>query len=311
MSNQVSTSRGSSEQRFTFIVQSSHTGQVDAETRRQVHSHAQANYRRRISNRRGQNVAELDVTPLLERPMRLHTDNPTVCSGPLTILDASRSDPFEAFPLPGGQRAHRLWDHVYDGTCAKFRVLIAIGFIDLVRQSIALSQMLSASAWHLVHFLRSENDTGDDAKYSLISTRALQQRLADIVTGTTDEVITAVLAAAAYANLTKLPHLFQTHVEGLSQIIRHRGGENTLDTCPALRLAMFWWETVILLPVVLQWNSHSLGSKLTDGPDKMPSHCIDHRISFLPHVADSPYLQQVYPSCHLMRLSKTSEAACP
>lgn len=88
---------------------------------------------------------------------------------------------------------------VYDGTCAKFRVLIAIGFIDLVRQSIALSQMLSASAWHLVHFLRSENDTGDDAKYSLISTRALQQRLADIVTGTTDEVITAVLAAAAYA----------------------------------------------------------------------------------------------------------------
>ncbi len=111
MSNQVSTSRGSSEQRFTFIVQSSHTGQVDAETRRQVHSHAQANYRRRISNRRGQNVAELDVTPLLERPMRLHTDNPTVCSGPLTILDASRSDPFEAFPLPGGQRAHRLWDH--------------------------------------------------------------------------------------------------------------------------------------------------------------------------------------------------------
>lgn len=88
---------------------------------------------------------------------------------------------------------------VYDGTCPKFRVLIAIGFIDLVRESTALSQMLSASAWHLVHFLQCEHDTGDDAKYSMISNQALQRKLNDIVTGTSDDVVTAVLAAAAYA----------------------------------------------------------------------------------------------------------------
>lgn len=88
---------------------------------------------------------------------------------------------------------------VYDGTCAKFRTLIALGFIDLVRESIAVSQMLSASAWHLVHHLRCENDTGEDVQYSMISTQSLQKRLNSITTGTSDEVITAVLAFAAYA----------------------------------------------------------------------------------------------------------------
>ncbi|KIW46593.1 uncharacterized protein PV06_02258 [Exophiala oligosperma] len=229
---------------LAFISQSSRTGRVDRETQRRVHSHAQANYRRRTSRRKHQNTVELNVAPPLRRDsthaeLTQHRQHPS----PATILDASRTDPFETFALQGGRRAHQLWDHVYDGTCQKFRALIAIGFIDLVRESTALSQMLSASAWHLVHFLRCEDDTGDDAKYSLISNQALQRKLNDIVTGTSDDVVTAVLAAAAYANLIKDAVLFQTHMDGLSHILQHRGGEQTLDACPALRLGLFWIET--------------------------------------------------------------------
>ena len=88
---------------------------------------------------------------------------------------------------------------MYDGTCPKFRTLIGIGFIDLVRETIAISQMLSASAWHLVHWCRVEDDTGEDAKYSMITTQSLQHRLNDLATGTSNEVITTVLASAAYA----------------------------------------------------------------------------------------------------------------
>ena len=88
---------------------------------------------------------------------------------------------------------------MYDGTCAKFRTLIEIGFLNLVRETIAQSQILSASAWHLVHWLRCEDDKGEDAKYSMMTARSLQQRLDNIATGTTNEVITAVLASAAYA----------------------------------------------------------------------------------------------------------------
>jgi hypothetical protein len=88
---------------------------------------------------------------------------------------------------------------VYDGTCPKFRVMIAIGFIDLVRESIGRTQMLSTSAWHLVHWMRIEDDRGDADRYSIISTQSLQARLNSLTTGFSDEVITAVLASAAYA----------------------------------------------------------------------------------------------------------------
>jgi hypothetical protein len=133
--------------------------------------------------------------------------------GPATMLDANRSDPFESFKIVGGRRGHQLWDHgklgrsnsqlvlmqtVYDGTCTMFRVMIEIGFLDLVRETIALSQMLSASAWHLVHRLQC-GETGEDAKYSMITTQSLQQRLSNLATGTSNEVITTVLAFAAYA----------------------------------------------------------------------------------------------------------------
>src|ERR1700761_442688 len=94
---------------------------------------------------------------------------------------------------------------VYDGTCAKFRTMIEIGFIDLVRQTIAISQMLSASAWHLAHFLQCEDDTGDDARYNIATARSLQPKLNDIATETCSEVITTVLASAAYAVRTSKP----------------------------------------------------------------------------------------------------------
>lgn len=88
---------------------------------------------------------------------------------------------------------------VYDGTCVKFQLLDRIGFLELMRETMAITQMLSASAWHLVNHLHCEVDRGDDAKYSLQTTRALRQRLSNTVHGTNDEIIVTVLALAVHA----------------------------------------------------------------------------------------------------------------
>ncbi|OAP64168.1 hypothetical protein AYL99_00140 [Fonsecaea erecta] len=235
------------EQRFQFIAVSGREPRPSAETRRLVHSHAQANYRRRHPHRPRQTTWEVDVSALVDESAQNITNTSNTTSqaavGPVTLLPANRSDPFQSFGIEAGSRAHRLWDHVYDGTCAKFRILIEIGFIDLVRETIAVTQMLSASAWHLVNFCRAEDDSGEEAQYALITTRSLQQRLNNLATGTSDEVVTTVLAAAAYANLIKEPRIFQVHMDGLTKILHHRGGEQTLDSTPGLRLAMFLIET--------------------------------------------------------------------
>lgn len=74
-----------------------------------------------------------------------------------------------------------------------------MGFLDLVRETIAISQILSASAWHLVHYLRWNSDRGEDAEYSVRTARSLQQRLGNPATSTTNEVVITVLTFAAYA----------------------------------------------------------------------------------------------------------------
>ena len=101
------------EQRFEFIAVTGKDSRTDAETRRRVHRHAQTNYRRKHPYRRPQTTVDLDVTPLLKRSIEdssNHTGGHTAAD-PVTLLDSSRTDPFESFGLEGGRRAHRLWDH--------------------------------------------------------------------------------------------------------------------------------------------------------------------------------------------------------
>ncbi|UKZ68136.1 uncharacterized protein TrAtP1_009172 [Trichoderma atroviride] len=226
--------------RFEFIVLSGDDTGRDPETRRRVRSVAQANYRRQHPYERRQTTVELDITPLLDGSLqRANTSFSQRYPGPTTLLDASRSDPFQSFGLGGDRRAHRLWDHMYDGSCPKFNTLVQIGFVDIARETIALSQMLSASAWHLVHWLGCERDTGEDARYAMISTQNIQQRLNSVATGASDEVVIAVLTSAAYANLIKEPGIFQIHMDGLARILHLKGGDSSIQSRP-LRLAMFW-----------------------------------------------------------------------
>jgi hypothetical protein len=72
-----------------------------------------------------------------------------------------------------------------------------IGFLDIVRETIALSQMLSVSSRHLGLLMGS--DSADSYGYSIQATNNLQERLADPAACTSDEVISVVLAFACYA----------------------------------------------------------------------------------------------------------------
>lgn len=98
----------------------------DAATRRRVRSHAMVDYRRRTAKpKRKETIAiEFDTNPLLQGSASLPlpfspplhekqqscTDG-SVALAPLSMLDASRSDPFETFPIDRDRRARRLWDH--------------------------------------------------------------------------------------------------------------------------------------------------------------------------------------------------------
>ncbi|KAL2796677.1 hypothetical protein BJX66DRAFT_335661 [Aspergillus keveii] len=236
--------------RFEFITVSGNNVAGDDTTRRRVRSHAMADYKRRTTQPKGSknHTVELDVTPLLDGSLQstnsvLHTartEQGLMLRGPspTSLLDTYRSDPFGTFPINGTHRSRQLWDHMYDGTCPMFRTMSKIGFLDVIRETIALSQMLSASSRHLGLLLG--NDSADSYGYSIQATNSLQARLADPAACTSDEVISVVLAFACYANMFRDPDLLNIHMSGLDRILDCRGGIRSLDPNPLLRTMVYW-----------------------------------------------------------------------
>ncbi|KAL3456529.1 hypothetical protein BJX64DRAFT_39777 [Aspergillus heterothallicus] len=236
--------------RFEFIAVTGDNVAGDESTRRRVRSHAMVDYKRRTTQpkEKPNNTIELDVTPLLGgslQPRQQYSpvgehEQEMVLRGPspLSMLDTNRGDPFGTFPISGTHRSRQLWDHMYDGSCPMFRTLSMIGFLDVVRETIALSQLLSAASRHLGLLLGS--DSPDAYGYSIQATTSLQERLADPIACTSDEVISIVLAFACYANMFRDPNLLNIHMNGLDRILGCRGGIRSLDTSPLLRTMIYW-----------------------------------------------------------------------
>lgn len=91
---------------------------------------------------------------------------------------------------------------VHKGTCVVFKSMVEIGFLDMLRGSAALTQMLSSSAWHM------ENEAGeigsakgntDYATFSVMATASLRRMLQQPSQRTSVETIIAILTFAAYA----------------------------------------------------------------------------------------------------------------
>ncbi|RAK72037.1 uncharacterized protein BO72DRAFT_390525 [Aspergillus fijiensis CBS 313.89] len=159
----------------------------DAATRRRVRSHAMVDYRRRTAKpKRKETIAiEFDTNPLLQGSASL----PLPFSPPLHEKQQSCTN--------GSSTQQLTVRIVYDGTCSMFRTMLDIGFLDVVRETIALSQLLSASSKHLGHLYADDSST-DHYRYTVHATTLLQQRLGDPATCVSDEVVVAVLAFCSF-----------------------------------------------------------------------------------------------------------------
>jgi hypothetical protein len=78
--------------------------------------------------------------------------------------------------------------------------MIEIGYLDILRGSASLTQMLSSSAWHRKRMNIGDHESSIDyARYSLMATRSLRRQLDDPAQRTSLETILAILTFAAFA----------------------------------------------------------------------------------------------------------------
>ncbi|KAH8649322.1 hypothetical protein BX600DRAFT_474933 [Xylariales sp. PMI_506] len=260
-------------QRLEFIAVSGDALRGNAHTRRRVRSHAQSDYRRRNPPAppppRPSLTFELDTTSLEicsqqnrartcsasnEARSRLvsqeivRTSSAIAQTGLMARQDAIQLDGLRISPESSGAHSSRLWDHLYNGTCFMFQLMLKIGFINIVRETTALTQMLSTSAWHIDHSSGNESrhisddkpSSTDYARYSVAATSSLIHRLSSPNTRASVQVVVAVLAFVAFANMINDPQLVNIHLDGLSQVLGHRGGLSSVEAMPVVRIMIYW-----------------------------------------------------------------------
>lgn len=99
---------------FEFVTVSGTQPRGDAGSRRQIRSHAQADYNRRHPRARRQRDVELDISSLtadLAVAPWPHEERQVFMPGPTSFLGASRADPFATFNIGDSPRSRQLWDH--------------------------------------------------------------------------------------------------------------------------------------------------------------------------------------------------------
>ncbi|KAF2421150.1 hypothetical protein EJ08DRAFT_653562 [Tothia fuscella] len=233
---------------FEFITFSK-PNESKEDARRRIRRAAAAGPRRRTKKEKlMQNEVVLDIAAPSPRDVpigqskQLHiiasAQSTEFKSSPSSILSASRIDPFFSYPIDMSPRDLELYNHLFDGTCNKFRTMRDIGFFTRIRESTGFLQVISSSSWSLAHL----KNTGDKSEYLHYNDRAmkqLQRRIRDPAHSLGIDVVLGIMTFVCFANLSQNKATLRIHLAGLQDIVERRGGLLTLDPDPTIKMMLF------------------------------------------------------------------------
>ena len=142
-----------------------------------------------------------------------------------------------------------------------FQTMSKIGFFRSITDPAGFLQILCTSVSHMTTL--QHQAVAESPEAMALSSQAIQsvnKRLNDPILYTSDGIVAAILTfcchtvsdhtilrqAGAEYFLTALKTMFndvpgsKTHIIGLEEIIRRRGGLGTLNANPAMRMVLFW-----------------------------------------------------------------------
>ncbi|KAH8803671.1 hypothetical protein F5884DRAFT_511447 [Xylogone sp. PMI_703] len=249
--NEMPKDEPSEAQEFQFLTFTNLSQTAHPETRRRVRSHAMHRVQRSLRARRQERneTIVLNISPLMEassssqqslQGQELGTSLVSLRSTPHpSDLGSGRSDPFKQYPIDMDLRTHELFDHLHGDTCPMFKTMKKIGFFNIVEDEAGFRQILCTSSSHMTQ-LRNRSDNPEAIRLSIQAIQSLNRMIPNPELGYSNATIVAILAFACHAVMFNDLTSLLTHLNGLFQILQQKGGVETLNTSPVLRIMLFW-----------------------------------------------------------------------
>ncbi|KUJ08478.1 uncharacterized protein LY89DRAFT_724952 [Mollisia scopiformis] len=153
-----------------------------------------------------------------------------------------RSDPFVKFPVEMNDRIRELIDLAFDDryiNIGPFRdACLPVGMLD----EAAFHQVLSNALLNIASRrpTGAQTETYDAMNHHALAINSINERIKDVKTATSDGFIGAVAGFMCYHAYTGNLAACQTHMKGVEELIRLRGGVETLDSNKPVRLLLGW-----------------------------------------------------------------------
>jgi len=162
-----------------------------------------------------------------------------VLPSPGTILGAGRVDPFGKYPIRMSHDELSLLDQVNTGTEPIFRTFRESWLPTAMRDPATFHQFLANVSLNVYHIQGRTRNRTVSAQHHAIALRTVNIALSDPARNTAEGVIASIVTFVCYCVTLNDLAGFDVHIEGLANIIRLRGGLQTLDHNPTLRCMVF------------------------------------------------------------------------
>lgn len=163
----------------------------------------------------------------------------------LPIIDRTwtgRIDPFVKFPVELNDRTRELIDLAFDDrylNIGPFRdACLPVGMMD----EAAFHQVLSNALLNIscCRSAGAKMETYDAMMHHALAINSINERIQDVKTATSDGFIGAVVGFMCYHSYTGNMAACRAHMKGVEELIRLRGGVETLDSNRLVRTLLGW-----------------------------------------------------------------------
>ncbi|KAK0104801.1 hypothetical protein ONS95_005069 [Cadophora gregata] len=185
----------------------------------------------------------LKVPPNLENtigfPLVQRLPNVPTITHPRTILGAGRVDPFGNYPIQLSYDERHLLDQLYTGTEPVLRTFRNSWLPTALKDPATFHQFLANVSLNLYQTRGQPRSRTLSGEHHAVALRTVNSNLSDPTRNTDDAMIASVVTFVCYCVTQEDFVGFDAHIDGLANIIRLRGGMQTLDHNPTLRCMVF------------------------------------------------------------------------